>query len=66
MLIRVQVKDVLALHAFRDRVLDGTLEDDINEKLKEATRLKGSSLPEIQVDKTCFFNLYQDSLLALA
>ena len=66
MLVRVQVKDVLALHAFRDRVLDGTLEDDINEKLKEAARLKGSSLPEIQVDKTRFFNLYEDSLLALS
>ena len=66
MLIRVHVKDVLALHAFRDRVLDGTLEDDINEGLQEAARLKGSSLPEIQVDKTRFFNLYEDNLLALS
>ena len=66
MLIRVHVKDVLALHAFRDRVLDGTLEDDINAGLQEAARLKGSSLPEIQVDKTRFFNLYEDSLLALS
>ena len=66
MLIRVHVKDVLALHAFRDRVLDGTLEDDINAGLQEAARLKGSSLPEIQVDKTRFFNLYEDNLLALS
>ncbi|CAE7642888.1 unnamed protein product [Symbiodinium sp. CCMP2456] len=69
MLIEVQVKDVLALHALRDRVLDGTLEKEITEKLKNAARLKGSSLPEIleiQIDKTRFFNLYEESLLTLS
>ena len=58
--VRILIKDVCALQSLRDRVLSGAIQDDINKALSD---------PEwdvpVQVDKSRFFELYEENMLAL-
>ena len=56
-----------SLHVLRDRVLSGELQGQINTALSKNRPLSNESdeLWQVQVDKTRFFELYEDNLLAL-
>ena len=58
--IGVEIPEVLALHNLRDEVLSGDFENAVNQALAltEATQ-------EVQVDKTLFLELYEQSLLSM-
>ena len=78
--LAVRIPDIKALHALRDRVLDGRLQRDVNRKLDwagltfqvENSRGVSKKLAwaerahTFQVDNTRFFELYEDSLLGLS
>ncbi|CAE7892767.1 unnamed protein product [Symbiodinium sp. KB8] len=56
----IRISGIMELHSVRDSILNGDFERSFNEKL-------ASKAPtwKVQVDKKRFFELYEDSLLAL-